>query len=373
MWPRSARFDAAVVQPHRVAIHAALWSPGMTELLADDLEVDGGSVTASRTSTHRRSCTADLVDRDGTLARLFADDRTVQPYELVVSRGITYPGGSSELLPLGVFPVSGVKVPLFPAVRYSLTTYDRSRRVARNRFTSVYVIQAGTSYVAAAVALVADRLPFPVDVVTMTASTATTPSPIAYLEQDDPWAKVQELVAAAGCETYFDQIGRHVIRDVPTGLGSPEFSYAVGENGILLPETERSISDDPGYNAVLAIGESSSNDASIPRYLAYDSDPASPTYFFGRYGKVPEIYSSATVTDPDRAQLVAVTRLRQRLGRNVSMNLAIVPHPAHDPGDVVRVDTGDVERLMVVDTATVPLDVETAGGLACRSQAVEVA
>lgn len=362
-----------VVAPHQVALHAALWSPGMAELLADDVEIDGGSVTASRTATHRRSCTADLVDRDGTLAALFADETTVQPYELIVSRGIVHPNGVPELLPLGVFPVSAVKVPLFPAVKYGLTAYDRSRRVARHRFTSVYVIQPGTGYVAAAVALVRDRLPFPIDTVIATASVAATLGPVAYLEQDDPWAKAEELAAAAGCDIYFDQVGRLVVRDIQTGFGAPEFSYTLGDdgNGVLLPDTERSISDDPGYNAVLAVGEASGTDTSVPRYLAIDNNPASSTYFWGPYGPVTELYSSSTVTDPDRAVLVATTRLRRHLGRNTAMNVATVPHPAHDPGDVVRVEAGDVERLMVVDTVTVPLDVGSAGALACRSQVEE--
>lgn len=367
MWPRSSRFDGAVVHSHEVAIHVALWSPGQRDLLADDLDVVGGSVTASRTATHRRSALVDLVDRDGTLARLFADDRTVRPYELVVKRGIRYPGGA-ELLPLGVLPVAEAKTRVFPSGAYSLTCYDRSRRVSRNTFRTPYVVQPGTAYVAAAAALVRDRLPFPVEVLTATTRADTTPGPIVYMETDDPWATATRLAAAAGCELFFDQIGRLVIRDLATGLGDPVWTYDDGETSILLPDTERTISDDPGYNAVLAIGESSANESSIPRVLVYDDDPRSPTYAFGDYGFITEVYSSSTVTDPDRAELVARGRLRHWLGANDTMTLATVPHPAHDPGDVVRVAYGTADRIRIVDGLTMPLDVESAASLTLRAQ-----
>jgi hypothetical protein len=367
MWPRSRKFDAAVTQSHTVVIRADLWTPGRRQLLAADLDLDGGQVTASRTGSTRRTCRTTLIDRDGTLGRLFSSRQTVPPVELELSRGIEYPDGSTELLPLGIFGLADLD-PEWRVV-YPVAGYDRSRRVRRNTFTSAYVVAANTSYVAAAVALVRDRIRFAIDVRVETSNADTTPFPLVYLESDDPWAKAQALASAAGCEIFFDQRGALVVRDVPDTLGlSVDFAYLDGETSVLLPDTTQKISDDPGYNGVLAMGESSNNDAEVPRHLAIDDDPASITYYHGDYGPVTETYTDPTITTTAQAQLVARSRLRHWLGRNDSMALATVPHPAHDPGDVVRVRWHGRDQLMGLDSVTIPLDVTSAASLSVRSQ-----
>jgi hypothetical protein len=367
MWPRSSAFDAAIVQSHTVVIKAALWSPGMADVILDDLNVIGGSVTADRTATFRRSAQVDLVDRDGALASLFSSRRTVPPVELVIERGIRYPNGTTEIIPLGVFPVSTVTVS--QNVRFSLTCYDRSRRVSRNKFINPYTIPAGARYVDAAVAVVQDRLPFTVDVDISTTVPDITSGPLTYLSQDDPWTVATGLASAVGCELFFDQVGRLVIRNEPNTIGSVvDFQYTDGETSIVLPETQQTISDDPGYNAVLVTGESSSNTTFVPRALVYDNDPSSPTYFFGPYGQVTEFVSDPTITDNNRALTVATGRLKRWLGRNDSMTLATVPHPAHDPSDVASVALYGRDQLVTVQGVTVPLDLATAGTLNVRSQ-----
>jgi hypothetical protein len=368
VWPRSAAFDAAIVQSHTVVIHAALWSPGMADVILSDLDVTGGSVTADRTATFRRSAQqVELVDRDGSLASLFSSRRTVPPVELVIERGIRYPGGATEMIPLGVLPVSAVTVSTNAA--YNLACFDRSRRVSRNKFITPYTVPSGTRYADAAVAIVQDRLPFAVDVDISTTRPDTTQGPLIYLSQDDPWAAATAMASAIGCEMFFDQVGRLVIRDEPSTVsGITDFQYADGETSILLPESQQVISDDPGYNAVLVTGESSSNTTFVPRALVYDNDPSSPTYFFGPYGQVPEFFNDPTITDNNRAQVVAAGRLKRWLGRNDSLTLATVPHPAHDPSDVVSASLYGRDQLLTVQGVTIPLDVSTAGALNVRSQ-----
>lgn len=368
IWPRSARFDAAVRQSHTVALHADLYSPGGRTLVAGGLDVVGGNVTASAAAERRRSCSVDLADRDGSLARLFAGG-TVPPLELAVSRGIEYAGGGREMIPLGRFHVESSEFALWAPAEFTLACYDRSARVARNTFTSPYVVQPGTGYVEAAVALVRNRLRYPVEVSVTTSNTDTTSSPIVYLPQDDPWSKAAVgLVRSAGCEIFFDQAGWLVVRDERGPAPTPDFSYDDGVTSILLPDSKQSATNSPGYNGVLVVGESAANTVSVPRFLAVDDRPESPTYYWGEYGPVTEYVADSNATSGARAELIARARLRRHLGRTDTMSLATVPHPAHDPGDVVGVRARGADRLMAVESVSVPLDGTSAAALSLRTQ-----
>lgn len=367
MWSRSSRFDIAVSDSHEVVIRASLWSPGRRQLLVPDLAVVGGSVTASRTATHRRSCSIDLVDHDGRLAEIFSSRQTVPPVELVVERGVRYPeDGVVETIPLGVFPVSEVEA---ERREYSLTAPDRSRRVSRHRFVQTFVYPAGTGYAWGAGNLAYLRFTPAGTALIETSSTDATPTPIVLVEGDDPWEAAEDLAGSAGCEILYNQVGRAVVRDIPgTVAAEIDWTYTDGADSLLLPGTRQRISDDPGYNGVLVIGESSGSVTQPTRFLAIDSDPSSTTYWWGGdYGQVPEVVTDPAATG-ERAALIARARLRRWLGRNDSMELAVIPHPATEPGDVVRVRWSGRDQVMIVDGVTMPLDVETAATVSVRSQ-----
>ncbi len=369
MYPRSARFDAAVVQSHTVALHASLWTPGQRALLVEDLTLDaGGSVTADRTATTRRTATVNLLDVDGTLARLYAPGRrTIPATEIVLERGICYPDGTVELLPLGVFGVSTVSVK--KGVVFALGCYDRSRRVSRARLLATKSIAAGQRYTDAAAAIVLDGLGFNVEVENLSTSAAAIGNAVVCPAQDDRWARAGSLCASAGAEISFDRRGRLVIRDAAQLPGTPDWTYLDGVTSTILDDTEWTLTDEPGYNAVVASGDSSDNAGAVPRAVVVDDNPSSLTYFRGDYGQVPEFYGSPLLTTDAMALAAARTRLARRLGANDAMTLAAVPHPAQDAGDSVRVRYYQVDMPMIVDSVAMPLDISTAASLAVRAQA----
>jgi hypothetical protein len=368
MWPRSQRLDAAVTQSHTVAIRISLWTPGQKALLHEDLTLNsGGSVTVDRTATTRRSATVNVLDVDGVLARIFRPGaRTIPATELVIQRGVRYPDGTSELLPLGVLGVSGGSVK--QGKIFALTCYDRARRVTRARLMATKTLAAGQRYTDAAAAHVLAGLGFPVEVVNTSTSAAAIGTAIVCPAQDDRWARAKTLCSSAGAEIFFDQLGRLVIRDATQVVTSPVWSYLDGVTSTLLPDTEWTLTDEPGYNAVVAGGDSSDNTTAVAHGAVYDNDPSSPTYFFGDYGQVPEFYSSPLLTTDAMAVAAAKTRLSRRLGANDTMTLATVPHPAQDVGDVLRVRYYAVDEQMVVGALSMPLDISTAAQLTVSAQ-----
>jgi len=377
MWQTSTEFDLAMQRGHiPTKVQVNLWSGGMSQLLVPDLPVVGGSVTIDRTAAVRKTCNVQLLDDDRnwfSLLSLDPGENSPGPLELEISRGITLPNGRTELIPLGVYRVSLPEWTDTNEPTLSITGYDWSRVVSRAKLTTTYYVQAGTAYLTAAAALIDNRLPFSVPVTKTVESVQTasvTSTTLVYHEQDDPWTRVQELCAAVGCEVYFDRDNTVRIRDIPDPTADPVvFEFVDDETSLLLSVT-RSLDDDPGYNATIVTGESSDNSASVPRGMAYDNDPASPTYYFGPYGAVPEFYNDPLLTDNAQCVTAAAARLRKVAGVTDTSVLSVVPHPALDPSDIIRVrrDQSGMSLQTMIQSEVIPLDVTTAMTLNCVSR-----
>jgi hypothetical protein len=372
MWPVSDKFNKAIHNTHRVVILAELWSAGQTSLLDPGLNVVGGSVTIDRTANIRRTATLQIVDD----ARLFSSigksgQSGLEPYgnEVVLYRGIGYSDGTQEMVPLGVFPINETDLTETSSGRsVTLTLTDRSRLVSENKFVTTYTIASGTSFLTAAQVLVDYTLPYDVAVTKdVEAVTPTTTSGMTvFHESDDPWAAFQKLCAAVGLEGFFGPTGQLRIRDVPDPTaGSPIFTYLDNELSILLG-VDRKLARNP--NGVLLT--SSASNASPVRSLQYDSNPSSPSYYYGPYGQFTDFYADPLVTSQSQADVAAKGRLNKILGLAESISLSVIPHPAQDAGDIVHatrlVDGLDTD--FVIDQITIPLDATSAATVSGRTR-----
>jgi hypothetical protein len=376
-YPTTPAYDAAVASDDQViAFRADLYTAGMVDLVASDLEVTGGSITVDRTAATRRSCAVNIADDTGALIRTFTGSNRAQPgpLEMVVSRGFRYPNGKQDLIPQGVFRVSRSSVVDTGEPTLAVTGYDRARTVARHKLTTSYLVPGGVRYIDQAVALVDFCLPFdvPVTRVVEAVDPTTTRTSFTYLEQDDPWQRAGELVATVGCEIYFDLDGSLRIRDIPDPtVDQPVFEFLDGENSVMI-SLQHDLDDEPGYNGVVYSGDSSANTDVIPRAIVFDSDPTSPTYWFGNYGQVPEFISDPQIGTNAQAAIAAAGRLKSRIGLTETFVLATVPNPALDVSDVVRVRraASGIDANVLIESMTIPLDVVTAATLTCRSRRV---
>ena len=372
MWPVSPQFDAAIHSTHQVVVKAELWTAGAVELLDPDMAVISGTVTVDATADIRRTATLQIADDAGLFPQIGAAGISgLEPYgnEVKLYRGIEYGDGSQELCPLGIFPIQSTQITESAGARtVSLALTDRSRLISDARFVSTYYIPTGTSFLTAAAALVDYCLPYSVAVdkdIEATTPT-TTGTPIIFHEQDDPWKAVQTLSAAVGCEAYFGQDGRLKIREVPDPSVAPVlFTYLDDELSILLG-VDRTLTR--SYNAVL-LTSSAPNVAPI-RSLQYDSNPSSPSYFYGPYGKVPLFFATPLVTSQSQADAAAKSRLNHILGLAEAVTLAAIPHPAHTVNDVVHATrlADGLDSDLVIRQVTIPLDASTSASLTCLTR-----
>lgn len=277
-------FSQILGSDHYVETYCQLEN-GAGDILSYQFGVENGDVTIDRTAQVRRSCKLDLtpfgaagaitdpalLEQLSTTLIPASGSDAFAPYGNKVRlfygirvQGYTDPSYGDDIYrwALGLFRLSEVNIADDGTPTMSVTGYDDSRTISRNRLTLPWIVAAGTNYGDAIVALCQDRCPglkaVPHSV------TATTPQ-IVVDQESDPWKTVTEWAAAIGCEVYINRNGLLVIQDEPDPAESPiDWVYDDGtsnQNAVLL-SVNRGMSDDPGYNGIVLMSES--NTLSFP-------------------------------------------------------------------------------------------------------------
>lgn len=347
MYPVSKGFLAALSQSHQVATEVKLFrADGRVETL----EHTGGSVTVDRGQATRRTCSVTIANT-GLIPRTAADKLSVYGAQLRISRGIRYPGGSIEMVPLGVFRIDEVSGDVDDGP-VTIGGKSLEAMVADDKFTTPTKV-SGTA-VGAVTSLIQASLPA---ASVVNRAVDNTIGPRTWDVEGDRWAAVAECAAAIGAEVYCDADGVFIAAELPDLLDvQPVWTVAAGEGGAYVSAT-RGMSLDGVYNGVLARGESTESDLPPVSALVTDDDPTSPTYWAGPFGHRPDFISSATLTSVNACTAAATLRLRAAKAPNASADISSLPNPALEPGDVIRVVYPNGTReLHQIQSFTVPLD-----------------
>lgn len=365
------RFLSEIKKSHRVYSYVDAWGPDGTYAR---LRVFAGSMTADRTAQFRRTVTATLVDPTGALTPSGAAG-LLTPYgtEIRPYRGVMYSDGTTEVAPLGVFRLSSAAVTesgatnnpgggSYTGISIALTGFDRSRTVSRDKFTATYTIPTGTNVVVAIKQILGRTFTgLQYDSIT---TTMTTPSPIVYSVNDDPWVQATALAASVGCDLYFDATGLVVIAPTPNvrDFTAPDFTYIEGE-GNTITDLGATYADDPGFNGVVVTGASIGNGTTAVQGVAWDTNPKSPTYYLGSYGRVPQFVTDTTISTAQQAQSAAASQLAALLGTTSSLSATSSVNPSYEAGDTVEVVRSpmNISGSYLVDAFTVPLGGQVTG------------
>jgi hypothetical protein len=163
------------------------------------------------------------------------------------------------------------------------------------------------------------------------------------------WDAIDALATSIDAEVYADYRGYFVIKDIPSLSGGyPAYTISRGYGGTL-NEVKVKSTRDRVYNAVVALGQSS--DPNVPPVWgwAYDSDPTSPTYFYGDYGQVPKFFSSQFLTTVAQCTAAAQGQLDAALAANRALSLTSLSLTFLEPGDIIDVEVtpGVLERRLI--------------------------
>jgi Domain of unknown function (DUF5047) len=347
--PVSEHFAEAIADPHKAAVKATL-------LPSLDLPITDGSVRLDATAATRGTLDLTVVD-DGTLGLVpSVPSDPLTPYGNLIQaqRGVRYLDNTEELVSLGFFRIDTVDVSdSGDDLELKITAFDRSAQVAEAKFEAPKQIPAGTLFTDAILGLVWEVLP---NVTTdFVDSALVTPFVLAWEEGDDRWAAAQNLALALGCDLYFD--GDDVLTLRPSGPSQVQATLSEGAGGVLV-SAGRNWNREARPNRIIVTGENS-GEAAV-RGVATDTDPDSPTYYYGPYGRVPEFYSLGWVVTTAQAEDVAQTILAKSIGATQAVSFGAVVNPALEPDDVItitRARTG-IDQTFVLDSLTIPLSFE---------------
>ncbi|HEX4395437.1 MAG TPA: phage tail protein [Mycobacterium sp.] len=250
---------------------------------------------------------------------------------------------------------------------------DLGRAIKRNVWQEPFTVAAGMNYADAAKAMVLDRLPSQKDF-SLSSTTRVLPDVVVYgmNQGGDPWQDIIELAAAIGFEAYFDPSGVFVFRPVPDPTtGDPVWVFDEDSNP-LVSEASRELSDDQTFNHIVVIGQSTSSSNAV-NAEAFDDNPNSPTYILGPYGSVSERLTFSLITTADQAQDAANAILKNSVGASDQVTITCVPHPALEPGDIVKINIGDVnvDGNYMINSMTTSLSSADPQQLVCFRQSTK--
>jgi hypothetical protein len=287
--------------------------------------VTAGDITGDRSSKTRLNAKVSLA-----LAPWEATGVDAKLCRFVVRQGVDITGGDG-LVKLGEFRVDEVSRSRQGLV--ALTGVGLEQYVIDARFLTPRTPPYGVSTTGHIKDLINEVLPQANVVVRCTRNKpvqATAPW------DRERWDAIDALATSIDAEVFVDHTGDFIIADIPTLLGAPAIIFDSGASGLLVSRKEGETRDRV-YNAVSVSGDSS--DPAVPSVWgwAYDSDPASDTYYYGAYGQVPRFFSSRFFTTDQQCRDYADSLLAEGLAENTTISFGGLPTDLLEPGDVVGV------------------------------------
>jgi hypothetical protein len=264
------------------------------------------------------------------------------PYgqEIYVERGVQYGVGTTEWVGLGYFRIDSIEQTNKPNGEIRISGSDRMAMVRDARVTSPIQFGASSSVGTVIDFLVQDAFPPGFTLTSVYDWDAYSDIlQVGQIVDEDRLKFIQDVVTSRGKIMYFDYAGKLQIKDAPDTSSGPVYTVNKGRNGVLVSMT-RSLSRDQVYNAVVARGDATGEVPPV-QAIAYDSNPSSPTFWDGPFGKVPKFYASSFITTYEQAQGAAQSILAQSTGLPYVVSFETVPNPALEGGDVIRLIFSD--------------------------------
>jgi len=334
-----------------------VWRDGLGQVIPD-LAYSGGEVVLDGTNNGVRG-TLQLTaarDQSDVLWDLLAPTGT----EVVPYRGVRFIDGLIEWVPLGVFGIDSQSQSYDVDGTIALTCPDRWARVQRARFLAPTTTNGNA--VTEAIRLI--RAAVPTAYTNTATSAAATRLQVWVGERADA---ATELMKSAGAEAFFTRDGSLLARDLPRLTATSAWTVDAGPTGVMV-SANRARDRARTFNVVVATPEATDGSPPWAPQIAYDTDPASPTFVGGPFGQVPYPYSSPLLTTAAQALAAARAILGRVTGLNAQLSLESAVNPALDPGDVIGVVfPGGRTEMHLVDTVTIPLDTGTSQKITTRS------
>lgn len=334
MRPVSDAFLRALRNSHTAITRARVCTTYQTGTDPDGEEIPivAGAVTLDATADVR--ATLDLTTA-GTWPASPGD--LLAPYgnEIYVERGVEV-SGTREWVGLGYFRIDRPDQDTAPDGPIRLSCSDRMAGIVDAKLATPITWESGHTFRQAFERMVYEVYP------DVAIDYDFDPDGIALGRQvvvdEDRYGFLADWCRAISKVMHFDHAGTLVVASPPDQT-SPVWTVDHGRDGVLTA-LSRSMDRQGIFNAVVAEGEAADGKPPV-RAIAYDVGVNSPTYWWGRFGKIPRRYSSSLLARQAQAAQAATTLLSRSLGAPYSISFGIVPNPALEPLDPITVTYDD--------------------------------
>jgi hypothetical protein len=333
-------FDARVCASFQTGDDPAGFELG---ILGGDVTLDG---TAEIQRTLQLTTVGDLWPRRGS--------DLLAPYgnEIFVRRAVDLGPDLTPLwFPLGYFRINTPEQDDAPDGPIRLSCQDRMAGIVDGRLLAPRVFAGSRTTQSVFEELVGEIYP---DAVIIFDSSAMDTLGRPLVAEESRYQFLRDIADSLGKVMFWDGQGFLRVEDAPDP-GIPVWTVHAGDNGVQL-QVSRALTRVGVYNAVVATGEAGDSDDPV-RAVAVDANPLSPTFFGGRFGKVPRFYASPLLTTVGQASLAAANMLRRSIGLPYQVDFRAIVNPAlrpHDPIEVRYLD-GNRERH-VMESLVIPLE-----------------
>lgn len=277
--------------------------------------------------------------------------------------------GSSSGGGNGVFATGGGQTGT--GLNLKIKCVDPSRAISKNLWQKPFIVPT-QPYDQAAVSMVQDRLPTQEDFSTVSVNRSTDLLIYGLAQGSDAWQDIRDLATACGSECFFDVAGTFVFRPVADPRTTPPVWTFDDGSTCTVTQAERELTDDQTLNYIVVKGESTSSSNPYSA-VAFDNDPGSPTYIYGRFGVHSAVVTIPNVTSQDQAQQAANAILYGAIGAAETTTITTVPIPFLECGDCVTVSIGDIKAngRYVINQMSTPLSPGEAQTLTCFRQSAQ--
>lgn len=288
--------------------------------------------------------------------------------EIFVRRGVDLGASGPLWVPLGYFRIDTPEQDDSPNGPIRIGASDRMATIIDSKLLEPRLFEVGTSVGAVFDDLVLEI--YPDAVILFDDSSGSSALGRDMVVERNRYQALKELADGLGKIMFWD--GEGILR-INTAPDPTEFVWEVnaGFMGVQI-QAARSLTRVDTFNAVVATGEGA--DAVTPaRGVAVDANPLSPTFFGGRFGKIPHFLESPLITTDSQATNAATEILRRNLGMHYNVDFRAIVNPSLTPYDPIRIRYEDGNReLHIMEKLTIPLDAETPMSGSTREQTTVV-
>lgn len=354
---------------HRALFEARVLTTFQTgpEPTGTEIAIISGDVQMNATAEVQR--TLELTT-DGNRMWPRFNDSLLAPYgnEIFVRRGVDLGASGPFWVPLGIFRIDTPEQDDSPDGPIRLSCPDRMSGIIDSKLLEPRIFESNT-----AVSAVFDNLVqeiYPDAVIIFDDDSGSSALGRDLVVERNRYEALRDLADGLGKILFWD--GQGILR-INSAPDPSEFVWEVnaGFQGVQIQASRRATRVGT-FNAVVASGEGGDTVDPV-RGVAVDANPLSPTFFGGRFGRVPHFFESPLITTPVQAVNAATAILRRNLGMHYNVDFRAVVNPSLIPYDPIRVRYEDGNReLHIMEKLTIPLDAETPMSGSTREQTLVV-